>query len=127
MLTLHFLRYKDIEVLNSQQRIKKIITLVKDKKIVLLEGRLSRQEEADLIGDVMQQITTQFKGVELAVIDPDMSEGSMFVKVRKKVAAFLLGNRTGFTIVGPASIIKEIKRDPSKIELYAVQERPRKR
>lgn len=127
MLELHFLRYREIEELSSKQRTRKIIDLVKDNKIVLLEGRLSRQEETDMIGDVMKQISTKFKGVELAVIDPDTTEGSIFMKVRKVVATWLLGNRTGFTIIGPASIIKEIKRDPSKIELYADNARKRRK
>jgi len=29
----------------------------------------------------------------------------------------LLGDRQGFTIIGPATIVKEIKNDPDKIEL----------
>ena len=29
----------------------------------------------------------------------------------------LLGNRQGLTIIGPATIIKEIKKNPNKIEL----------
>jgi hypothetical protein len=33
------------------------------------------------------------------------------------MAKLLLGNREGVTIIGPASIVKEIKRDPNKVEL----------
>ncbi len=30
----------------------------------------------------------------------------------------LMGDRMGFTIIGPATIIKQIKKDPDKIELF---------
>ena len=33
------------------------------------------------------------------------------------MARALVGNRDQLTVVGPASIVKEIKKDPSKIDL----------
>jgi len=30
----------------------------------------------------------------------------------------LLGNRSGLTIIGPANVVKEIKQDPDKIQLF---------
>ena len=30
----------------------------------------------------------------------------------------MLGNRIGFTIIGPATIVREIKQDPGKIQLF---------
>ena len=30
----------------------------------------------------------------------------------------LLGDRKGFTVIGPATIVKQIKKDPDKIELF---------
>ena len=30
----------------------------------------------------------------------------------------LLGDREGITIIGPASVVKEIRRDPNKIQLF---------
>lgn len=123
MLTLQFIPHAEIESLNSKLRIKKLITVVKENKIILLEGRLTKHEEAELIQTVMSEISTKFKGIEIAVVDPDTADSSVFMRLRKRLANLLLGNRTGFTIIGPASVITEIKRDPSKIELYTVQDK----
>jgi hypothetical protein len=39
-------------------------------------------------------------------------------KIKKEFFRLMLGNSEGMTIIGPASVIKEIKRDPNKIQLY---------
>lgn len=117
MLTLQFIQYAEIEGLGSQKRINKILSHAKDDKIVLLEGRLKKTEESELIQKTMEEINDDFKGIELAVINPESKDEKAFKKIRKLLANFLLGNRLGFTIVGPASIVKEIKQDPNKIQL----------
>ena len=117
MLTLQFVPYSEIETLGSARRVKKLIDLVKTNKIVLLEGRLKKEEEADLIAITMEEITNDFKGIELATIDPDSKDKSLLSQLRNNLFGLLLGNRRGLTIIGPASIIKEIKKDPNKIEL----------
>ena len=118
MLTINFLPYSEIEHLGSIERIKKIIAIVKEKKILVLEGRLRREEEAELIKITMSQIDNSFKGIELAVIYPEEEMAKTFVnKLKSGMLEMLLGNRQGMTIIGPASIVKEIKKDPKKIEL----------
>lgn len=120
MLTLQFIPYFEIEQLTSQERIKKLIKLVKQEKIVLLEGRLEQEEEADLIRKTMEAISEKFKGIELSVIYPDARDSDFFNKLKQSILNIILGNRQGMTIIGPASIIKEIKQDPDKIQLFAV-------
>jgi len=71
MLTLQFVPYHDIESLSSANRVKKLLKIVKENKIVLLEGRLRKQEEAELIKMTMEQINDSFKGIELGVLHPD--------------------------------------------------------
>ena len=39
----------------------------------------------------------------------------------------MLGYKGGMTIIGPASLVKEIKRDPTKIELLTVNKKVRKK
>jgi len=58
----------------------------------------------------------KFKGVELAVIQPNKKE-ALIDKFKLGIARALIGNRDVLTIIGPASIVKEIKKDPSKIDL----------
>lgn len=126
MLTLHFIPYNDIENLSSAKRIQKLLNIVKDEKIALLEGRLKKEEEKDLIEITMEEIGGRFKGVELAVIYPEKKYKHVGEKIKKGFVSMLLGDRQGLTIVGPASIIKEIKKDPNKIELFT-QEQKKKR
>ena len=58
-----------------------------------------------------------FKGIELAVIGSDGNSG-FFGKFRTNLVNAIAGGDIGaITIVGPATIVKEIKRNPKKIEL----------
>lgn len=122
-LTLQFVPYTDISELGSARRVKKLIDIVKEDKIVLLEGRLKKEEEADLISIAMEEINNKFKGVELAVINPKKVEG-FFNEMKSGIINLVLGDRQGFTVIGPATIIKEIKKDPNKIELFTKETKP---
>ncbi len=121
MLALQFIPYSEVEGLSSVKRIKKLLDLVKADKIILLEGRLKKSEEKDLIEITMEEIDDRFKGIELAVVYPE-SKGQFVDRMKKGFLSLLLGNRLGFTIIGPATLIKEIKRDPDKIMLYTSEE-----
>ncbi len=118
MLTLQFIPYSEIEDLGSARRVKKILDIVKENKIVLLEGRLRKEEEADLIAITMEEIDSKFKGIEIAAIDPKKKNVSLLKQAKSSIANILLGDRQGFTIIGPATVVKEIKKDPDKIELF---------
>ena len=118
MVTFQFIPYQDIEKLSSAKRVNKLINIVKENKIVLMEGRLKKQEEADLIEITMEEITPNFKGIELSVIYPDRNSQTAMQKIKDGFADVLLGDRQGMTIIGPASIVKKIEKNPDKIELF---------
>jgi len=99
---------------------------VHDNKIVLLEGRLRKTEEVELIRRTMEAINAKFTGIELSVIYPESKDTAFVKKLREKFISLLLGDRQGFTIIGPANIIKEIKQDPDKIQLLMQEKRKRK-
>lgn len=126
MLTLQFVRYKEIEDLSGEERIQRLLDYVKEGNIVLLEGRLKRDEETQLIQRTMEKISKKFKGIELAVIDPSSGNEALFNKLKANLINILLGNRQGMTIIGPATVVKEIKQDPDKIQLF-VNDKKRKR
>jgi hypothetical protein len=126
LLTIQFIPYIEIEGLDSVKRINKLLKIVKEEKIILLEGRLKTYEETELISRTMQQIDAKFKGIELSVINPESKETrDLWQKIRSKLINILLGDRGGFTIIGPASIIKEIKNDPEKIQLLTEEAKKR--
>lgn len=119
MLTLEYVPYAKLEQLSSEERINKILRVVKQNRIVLLEGKLKKEEETELIKQTMESITEKFKGVEFGTIDPQNEENAaFFAKVKKSVVNMLIGDRAGLTIIGPASIVKEIKQDPEKIQVF---------
>ncbi len=117
-LSIQFIPYSDIRELDGNQRIKKILEIILNNNMIILQGKLKPEEEARLIGDTMVMIgrVPGFKGVELAVING--TNGSIYGKMRQGIASAIAGTDTGATtIIGPATIIKEIKRNPKKIEL----------
>lgn len=125
-LTLQFVPYIEIENLSSLGRIRKLLNAVKEDKIVLLEGRLKKEEETELIKTTMEEINSEFKGIELAVIYPEAQNFAFFKKMKQQFINMLLGDRQGLTIIGPASIVKEIKKDPNKIQLFTTETKSKK-
>jgi len=117
-LTIQFIPYTEIEVLKSGERIKKLLDIVLSGKIIILQGRLKSEEEARLIEDTMAMVghVKDFKGIELAVINHNSEKLSMMSQLRHNLAR-ALGAQDSITIMGPASIVREIKRDPKKIEI----------
>ncbi len=126
MLTLQFIPYVEIEHLKSEQRIKKLLDLVKLDAILLLEGRLKPDEETKLIQKTMEAISSKFKGIELAVIYPEQKNTAFFMKLKHAFINMVLGDRRGITIIGPANVVEEIKQDPDKIQLFTKEAKVRK-
>lgn len=126
MVTFQFVPYSEIENLSSAKRINKLFNVVKDNKIVILEGRLKKHEETDLIEITMENIGKRFKGIELSVIYPDKDQYQGVKKMKVGFVNMLLGDRQGLTIVGPASVVKRIEQNPDKIELFTRDNRKRK-
>jgi len=117
--SIQFIPYSEIKNLNSDERIKKILSIIFGNNILILQGKLTSNEETRLIGDTMAMIDhiKEFKGIELAVISGDKNE-SILGKFKKGLANILAGGDLGaITIIGPATIVKDIKRNPKKIEL----------
>ena len=118
-VNLHIIPFSEIRELSISDRIKKILHLVLSNKVLIIQGRLRPEEEIRLIEDTMAMVdhVKTFKGIELAVIDPDMGDETFMMKVRKGIAKTLVGHHNALTIIGPASIVKEIKKDPKKLEV----------
>ena len=116
--TIQFLPYTEIENLKSGERIRKLLNVVLKGIIVILQGRLTIEEEARLIEDTMAMVehVKNFKGVELAVLNPNSNNLGLVGKMKHGLAK-ALGAQEAITIIGPASIVREMKRDHKKIEI----------
>ena len=117
--SLQFIPFSEIRDLDSSQRIKKILDIILGNNILLIQGRLLPEEETRLIGDTMAMIkhVKNFRGIELAVIS-GTNKANILQKARQNIANAISGGDMGaITIIGPATIVKEIKKNPRKIEL----------
>jgi len=115
-----FLPYSEVRDLDSDKRIRKILNIVLGNQILILQGKLNPEEETRLIGDTMAMIghVKNFKGIELAVISGNGNSG-FFGKMKIGLANALSGgDLSAVTIIGPATIVKEVKKNPRKIELF---------
>ena len=118
MLTLQFIPYHEIEDASSQSRVDKLLDVVKNDRIIVLEGRLRSEEEAELIKRTMESIDQKFTGIELSVVYPEQKSSSLHKRLKQLLVNMVLGDRRGLTIIGPANVVKEIKQDPDKIQLF---------
>ena len=118
-LTIHFMPYSEIAHEDAIGRIKKIMGIVLKGKIIILQGKLRPDEEARLIENSMTLIGNieGFQGIEIAGLSGDNEHRGLFEKVRHNIAKILVGEQDAITIIGPASVVKEMTKDPKKIEL----------
>jgi len=117
--SLQFIPFNEIRTLNSSERVKKILDIILGNNILILQGRLLPEEETRLIEDTMAMIkhVKSFRGIELAVISGN-NKSNILQKARQNIANAISGGDLGaITIIGPATIVKEIKKNPRKIEL----------
>lgn len=117
-LMIHFMPYSEIAKEDAIGRIKKLMGLILDNKIIILQGRLKPEEESKLIETTMTLIGNikGFQGVEISTLS-GQEDQTAFDKIRHNIAKILVGEQDAITLIGPASFIKETKRDPKKIEL----------
>jgi hypothetical protein len=127
MVTFQFIPFHEIDALGSAKRVNKLLNIVKQDKIVIMEGRLKKEEEADLIEITMEEISPKFRGIELSVIYPDKNKQDKMQRVKGAFANLLLGDRQGMTIIGPANIVKRIEKNPDKIELFTKETSTRRK
>lgn len=118
-LTIHFMPYSEIAKEDAVGRVKKIMSVVLDSKVVILQGKLSPEEETKLIENSMMLIgnVKDFQGVEIAAISGESDHGGLFDRIRHNIARILVGEQDALTIIGPASVVKDITKNPKKMEM----------
>ena len=123
MITLQFIPHERIRELTTEKKIGKILDVVKKDRIVVIGGRLKKSEEAELIKVTMETIDDGFKGIEVSVTHPDGDGKGLWKRLRNGLAGVLLGERQGLTVIGPATLVKEIRKDPEKIQLLTAEKK----
>ena len=91
----------------------KFISNLKDQtNISLVSGGCSKG------GDLFAEQIAKEYNIPIQIFYPDKSKLDTMQKLKGAFANLLLGDRTGLTIIGPASIVKKIEKNPDKIELF---------
>src|SRR3989344_6126585 len=93
-LSLQVIPFSELEEMSISERVKKILNLILANKIVIIQGRLRAEEEARLIEDTMALVDhiKHFRGIELAVIEPDLKKKNVFIKIKHGIAKKLVGD-----------------------------------
>ena len=119
-ISLNFIPFERFADMKTEEKIDLILETTKKKDIVVIEGLMDPGEEMNLIKHTMQKIDKKFKGIEICAIPRSeliKKKEGLVSNVRSRLADILIGRNRGLTIIGPAAIVKQIKRDPERIIL----------
>ncbi|MCX8166291.1 MAG: DUF2073 domain-containing protein [Candidatus Micrarchaeota archaeon] len=86
--------------------------LAKKEKVLVLQCSLTAEEEKTLIAETMNMIDEEFQGIEISTMSTQ--EHSSW---KKKLLEILGVKNHGLTIVGPANIVKKIKKNPEIVKI----------
>lgn len=111
---IEFVAARTLRSRDAEEKAKYIINAVKkERKILILEEALSREEERILYQRTMESIGKDFPGIEIS------SFGEELPGVRQALISMLGGKKAGLTIIGPSNLVKQIKKDPDKLRFLA--------
>ena len=111
MIKIKFIPYESVK-----EDFRKIMKALQSDSLVLIDAKLDPEEEADLIRDTMERFSEQFRGIELSSIEAP--EATSMERLRNVLAERLTGKKRGFTIIGPAGIVRKIKKNPQELMVY---------
>ncbi|MFH8080400.1 MAG: DUF2073 domain-containing protein [Candidatus Aenigmatarchaeota archaeon] len=132
-LKLDFISSSLLSNQDPEKRIDFILKKIKEGSIVVIDGVLKPEEEMNLIRETMRRVDDGFPGIEVC----SMKKPSTFFNVlidkfmdqKENIQKFfgtLTGNtsiatnlRTGITFIGPAKLIKKIKKNPDSFSILA--------
>jgi hypothetical protein len=109
-LKMDFLSSNALLSQSSIEKVSMIVERVKGGDLVIIEGGLTPEEEADLIETTMREIDIEnFVGIDIYTLEKDKK--SLFGMSKKKTV--------GLTIIGPANVMKTIKKKSNFISMIA--------
>jgi hypothetical protein len=112
-LNIEFISSEALRPLDSQGRMDYILKSVKNNKIIVLDGMLSPLEEKTLIQETMKKVDSKFPGIEISTLGKNDDD------FKARIVKLLGGTMGGITVIGPSKLVKEIKKDPNRLNLFA--------
>ena len=87
--------------------------------IILIDAKLRAEEEANLIKETMEKVSTSFSGIELNSLElANGKTANQFDKLKNMVIEKIIGKKRGLTIIGPAKTVRQIRKNPEELLLY---------
>ncbi len=109
-LKMDFLSSSMLNSRTSMEKISMIVDRVKNGDLVVIEGGLNPEEEAELIETTMREIDVDnFMGIDIYTLEKDKK--SFFGLSKSKIV--------GITIIGPANVMKAVKKKSNFLSMIA--------
>lgn len=103
----------------KKDRIKSLLKDLKDNTIIMVDAKLTPDEEASLIKETMEKVSTAFSGIELSSMDlEEVTDMSGFDKAKSWLIQVLAGKKRGLTIIGPARLVHKIEKNPQELLVH---------
>ena len=97
----------------------KFLKNLQENTIVLIDAKLTADEEANLIKETMGRVSNQFSGIELNSLEFANGRNlGNFDKIKNMVIERIIGKKRGLTIIGPAKTVHQIRKNPEELLLY---------
>ena len=97
---------------------KSILRDLQSNTILLIDAKISPEEEAYIIEQTMKRISDKFTGVEMSSLELGEKNTNALKKLKNVLLEKILGKKRGLTIIGPAKIVRRIKRNPEELLVY---------
>jgi len=109
-LKMDFLSSSMLNSSTSMEKISMIVNRVKNGDLVVIEGGLTPEEEAELIEATMREIDVDnFMGIDIYTLEKDKK--SFFGLSKSKIV--------GITIICPANVMKAVKKKSNFLSMIA--------
>jgi hypothetical protein len=113
-LKVKFLPYERLD----SRSLDKILEDVRKDTIIMIDAKLSAKQEARIIEETMKKVSEKFSGIELGSLELVREKNAPAMQRFKGMFIdMVIGKRRGITVIGPARIIKKIKKNPEDLLL----------
>lgn len=131
-LKMDFVSSAVLDEKTKKARLNFILNKVKNGSILVTDAFISPQEEMELIKETMRRVDNGFPGIEVCSLKKQTKGIQLllerFTDQTERIKRFLDSLRgkstssalkTGITLIGPAKIIKNIKKNPNSFSITA--------
>ena len=118
-LKIKFLPYERFK----KNSLKTILKELKENTIIIIDAKLSSDEEFFIIRETMKRVSDGFSGIELSSLEFKSHKrmGALsraFSNMKSGLVERMVGKKRGMTIIGPAAVVHKVKKNPEDILLY---------